>query len=476
MIRELLSFLAAFLLGLALLPSLARIASRIGLVDTPNRRKVHATPKPLVGGLGIMMSLAVSCLLFVPLSNLRGFYAGAIILIIVGFLDDYKELRHGGKFVAQVLASLIMIYFSDVTLKSFGDLLYLGSIDVGILSVPLTIFCTVGVINAINMVDGLDGLAGGISLIAFLSFSVLAYLNGQSELSLLSLAFSGAVLAFLRYNRPPASMFMGDAGSLSVGFALAFFSIAVTQKAGTVVQPAAALLMLAVPVCDTVTIMTVRIIKQKSPFTADKKHLHHILLRFGFNRKRTVTFILLISAVLSLAAVIGTVARMPDWFLFAVFAFYAAVYTTAAVFAKKLLTAKVRLKRREPEHFQKEKVTMRFVKVISAAARIIRRDRRLVVKVPVAGMFKDKPVSGTMLDLSKKGFSAVFENDFSPGDRISIVLSLPGMPADLSVTAEVVWSSNEVAARRYGFRITSISGPEAQFLKLYLNKFNVMAP
>jgi UDP-GlcNAc:undecaprenyl-phosphate GlcNAc-1-phosphate transferase len=474
LIKELLVFSTAFLLALTLLPSLASIASRIGLVDTPNKRKVHASPKPLVGGLGIMMSVAVSCLLFVPLSNLRGVYAGLTILIIVGFLDDYKELKHGGKFVAQILAALMMIYFSYVELSSFGDLISLGEINVGVFSIPVTIFCTVGVINAINMVDGLDGLAGGISLIAFLSFAALAYINGQTELALLSLAFSGAVLAFLKYNRPPASLFMGDAGSLSMGYALAFFSIALTQKPGGLVTPAAALLMLTVPVCDTMTIMIARIVKRKSPFAADKKHLHHILLRFGFNRKRTVMHILLLSTALSLTGVLGTAARLPGYFFFTVFAVYAALYVAAAIYAKKLLTAKVRLKRREPEQFGKGKSMMRLMKVLSTVARIIRRDKRVYLKVPISGMFKGRIVSGTLLDLSMSGFSVLFDQVFAPGDRIDFSLSLPGLPADLQATAEVVWLSKIGHSCKYGFRIKHISKPEAEFLKLYLKRSEIL--
>ena len=475
LIKELLAFPTAFLLALTLLPSLARIASRLGLVDTPNKRKVHGSPKPLVGGIGIMMSVAVSCLLFVPLSNLRGFYAGLTVLIIVGFLDDYKELKHGGKFIAQILAALMMVYFSYVELTSFGDLISVEEVNVGVLSIPVTIFCTVGVINAVNMMDGLDGLAGGMSLIAFLSFSALAYINAQTELVLLGLTFGGAVLAFLKYNRPPASLFMGDAGSLSLGYALAFLSIAVTQKPGGLVMPAAALLLLAVPVCDTVTIMVVRIVKRESPFAADKKHLHHILLRFGFNRKRTVMLILLLSAGLSITGVIGTAAGQPGYFFFSVFAVYAALYMAAAMYAKRLLTAKMRLKRREPKQFGKEKGTMQLVKVLSTMARIIRRDKRIYLRIPVSGTFKSRIVSGTLLDLSRSGFSVLFEYVFAPGDRIDFTLSLPGLPADLRATAEVVWMSKIGHSCKYGFRITHISKPEAEFLKIYLNRSDMRA-
>src|SRR5664280_1201861 len=150
MLKELISFLVTFLLAAALLPRLASIASRIGLVDMPNRRKTHGRPKPLVGGIGMAMALAVSCLAFVPLSHLRGFYAGFVLLVIIGFLDDFRELKHGGKFIAQILAALVMVYLSGLSLDTFGDLLGLGPVNFGILAIPVTIFCTVGVINAFN--------------------------------------------------------------------------------------------------------------------------------------------------------------------------------------------------------------------------------------------------------------------------------------------------------------------------------------
>ena len=178
------------------------------------------------------MALSVSSILFIPIANLRGFYAGLIMLIIFGFLDDFKEITHRWKFVAQALSAIFIIYLSEAVITSFGDIFSLGPVNPGVLAVPMTIFCVVGVINSLNMIDGLDGLAGGIALIAFASFTALSHINGQQEMLLLSVAFAGAVAGFLRYNFPVSHLFMGDAGSLSLGFTLAFLSVAVTQKQG----------------------------------------------------------------------------------------------------------------------------------------------------------------------------------------------------------------------------------------------------
>jgi UDP-GlcNAc:undecaprenyl-phosphate/decaprenyl-phosphate GlcNAc-1-phosphate transferase len=475
MIKELLIFLTTLILAVALFPRLAGIAARIGLVDLSSGRKAHGRPKPLVGGIGMAMALAVSCLAFVPLSNLRGFYAGFVLLVIVGFLDDFKEMRYAGKFIAQILAVLFMVYFSGLSLNTFGDLLGLGPVNFGILALPITIFCTVGVINAFNMVDGLDGLAGGISFIAFLSFSLLADMNGQPELALLAIAFCGAVLAFLYYNRAPARLFMGDAGSLSIGFALTFFSIAVTQKQGGSISPVTALLILAVPVCDTIRVIIARLLRGKSPFKADNKHMHHLLIRIGFNRKRAVIIILLLSAFLAITAVAGSFLRLPDYYLFAAFALYGIPYTALAFSIRKILTAKLRLRRSDRGDLGDAGKFASMVRVLATAARIIRRERRIPLRAAVRGRFMGRAISGTMLDLGMKGFCAFIEHELSVGDRVEFEIFLTGLPAKLDIIAEVVWIGKARTAGRYGFRIARISEPEAEFLKIYLDNPDIRA-
>ncbi len=333
-----LTLFSSLALTLFILPRLLHIASRIGLMDFPdNHRKVHAIAIPRVGGLGIVTALLISSILFIPFSNLRGFYVGVMILVLIGFFDDFKELTPRWKFIAQVSASIFMIAFSETFLSTFGNILGLGSVNHGIFTIPVTLFCTVGVINAINMIDGLDGLAGGISLISFISFAILAFINNQYELMLLSIILIGSTFGFLRYNWYPAKLFMGDAGSLTLGFSLAFLSIAIAQKDNTLVPPVVPLLILTVPIVDTVTIMIKRIINGNSPFRADKFHFHHILLRLGYDRKTTVKIILAISSMLSFIAIIGTVLKIPDYYLFLVFLFYFIPYFSASFYLKEIV-------------------------------------------------------------------------------------------------------------------------------------------
>lgn len=346
-VKEFLVFLFSFLLTLLVLPRLSNIASKIGLVDHPEKRKSHKDPKPLVGGIGMIIGFAISCLLFIPLKHLRGFYSGVILLVIIGFLDDFKELDHRWKFVAQIIATVLMISFSDTVLHTFGNLLSFGPINLNRFDMLITIFGTIGVVNAINMIDGLDGLAGGVSFVAFFSFACLAFVISNTQLMLLSLAFSGAILSFLRYNWHPSKLFMGDAGSLSIGFGLTFIAIALTQSKNSAVPPVVPLLVLAVPIVDTLTVMIRRILQGKNAFQADKSHLHHILLRFGFSSRATVMIIVLLTALFSLFGIYGVVLNIPDYYLFMVFSAYFILYFMSSFHIKRLYRYKLKHEKKD---------------------------------------------------------------------------------------------------------------------------------
>ncbi|GAB4390519.1 MAG: MraY family glycosyltransferase [Thermodesulfovibrionales bacterium] len=320
----------SFAITVSLLPRLAGIASRAGLMDAPGRRKVHDEPVPTVGGIGIVTALCASFAIFTPPSYLMGYLAGLLLLFVVGLADDMLDISSRFKFAAQMAASLLMIYVSNAAIWSFGDLLALGPFVTGPLAAPLTVFCTIGVINAVNMADGLDGLAGGQSLIALVTFSLLAYLSGRPELALLSLALVGGIIGFLRYNWHPATLFLGDAGSLSLGFSLAFLSVALTQTGSVHVSPVVPLLILALPITDCVTVMLKRISKKRGPFYADRTHLHHVLLKFGMQKKSAVLAILCASAAFSAIALAGAVYRVPDYYLFLFFSVFFVAYLSAS--------------------------------------------------------------------------------------------------------------------------------------------------
>ncbi len=328
-LHMILVFLVSFFSVLLVLPKIANIATRIGLMDQTDKRKIHIRPRPLVGGIGMVIAVAFTSLAFIPIDGLRGFFLGLAILLLVGFLDDFKEIGHQEKFMAQIVATAVMIYFSKTALFSFGDLLGIGLLNIpgGNIAVWLvTIFAVVGVTNAVNFIDGLDGLAGGISFIAFCFFAVHASLADNHALLLLNLALAGAVLGFLRFNWYPSVLFMGDAGSLCLGFSLSFMALALTQWQGAIMSPASALLILAVPITDAIIVMFKRILRGQSPFKPDKNHLHHIFLRYGMTRNVVVSVILTTSLLLGGCTLLRPFYGLSETWLFTLFLIYFTVY------------------------------------------------------------------------------------------------------------------------------------------------------
>jgi hypothetical protein len=172
---------------------------------------------------------------------------------------------------------------------------------------------------------------------------------------------------------------------------------------------------------------------------------------------------------MAIISVVGSLLSWPDYYLFAVFIIYGGVYTAMAVSIRKILTAKLKLRKMSREHYRSDSRFMSAIWVLATAARIIRRERRISLKAPVTGRFMDRMLSGFLLDLSMTGFSAIIGHEFSVGDRVEFEIFLTGLPAKLDVTAEVIWTEKAGIERKYGFRIVRISRPEAEFLKIYLD-------
>jgi UDP-GlcNAc:undecaprenyl-phosphate GlcNAc-1-phosphate transferase len=282
--------------------------------------------------------------LFIDMTGMAGLIAAMTTLIIFGIIDDRRELKSWSKLLAQSAAALMIIYWSNVSLRTFGDILSLGPLDFRGLSIPVTVFCIVGVANAFNMIDGADGLAGGVSLIAFLSFTFLSALNGQPALMILSGALCGAVIGFLRYNWHPARLFMGDAGSLFLGCTAAFLSIAITQRGRGEVPPVAPLLILALPITDALTVILKRIVRGRSPFRADRKHIHYTLMNLGLGARKAVFILLIISLLFSLMAIAGTLFRVPERYLFLIFSLYFIIHAGFSICTDYVL------RRKHPDH------------------------------------------------------------------------------------------------------------------------------
>lgn len=227
-------------------------------------------------------------------TELVSFLAASVVLVGVGVVDDFVELSPLTRFLAQAAAALAMIFGADVVLGDLGGMSWSGAVlPLGVLAVPFTIFTTVGVINALNMCDGLDGLSGSQALVSLGGFAIALALWGRLSEGSLLMVLGGGIIGFLLFNlrlpgRSRASIFLGDAGSMFLGFALTWFAISLSQGPDRVIKPTAALWFIMVPIMDAVAMMLRRLVRGRSPFSPDREHLHHIFLLAGYSVNQTV--------------------------------------------------------------------------------------------------------------------------------------------------------------------------------------------
>ncbi len=286
-------FLIALFSSMAMVPFLMRWAFDTGAVDVPDARKKHKNAVPRIGGVAICMGWLFSLLIYVDMTReIRGILAGTLIIFCTGLIDDLYGLSPKRKFQGQIAACLVTIFVGQISISSLGNLF--GGAPILLspwLGVPFTVLTVAGVVNAFNLMDGLDGLAGGISVIALTAFMILGHLSGNLMIMALCAALLGAVLGFLKYNLYPARIFMGDTGSLVVGFVTAFLAILTTQSPGSGIAPIVPVLILGLPIVDTLRVMGRRILQKKSPFSPDRTHLHHNFLDLGLKHRYTVLVI-----------------------------------------------------------------------------------------------------------------------------------------------------------------------------------------
>lgn len=287
------AFFSALCAALVLVPFLRRWALDRHLVDLPDQRKLHDNAVPRLGGIAIFLSFLFAALIFTPVGGpFRGLVAGALVIFAIGIADDLNGLSPRVKVVGQLFAILVTILVGKLWLHSLGDLFGGGPVLLSPwLGIPFTVLAVIGVTNAINLIDGLDGLAGGVSLLALVAFILLAASDGNATAAMLCAALAGGVLGFLKYNFYPARVFMGDAGSLTVGFLIAFLAVMITQRPGSVVEPMLPVLILALPIFDTLWVMGRRLLRGREVFAPDRTHLHHQLLNLGFQHRFTVLLI-----------------------------------------------------------------------------------------------------------------------------------------------------------------------------------------
>jgi UDP-GlcNAc:undecaprenyl-phosphate GlcNAc-1-phosphate transferase len=297
------ALLFSVFITIVLIPIFSRLAIRFGAVDLPEPRKVHTRPVPRIGGAAIALGAYIPVLFWATADDfVTAYLAGGGILIAFGLVDDLRGLNYKWKFLGQLLAALVIVFYGGVRITSLGNLLLEDAQLADWFAGALTLVVIVGVTNAINLADGLDGLAGGISLLGFCSIAYFAYLVEGDAVFLLSLALAGAIFGFLRFNTYPASVFMGDTGSQLLGFSAIAFAVKITQEHASL-SPVLPLIILGFPILDTLTVMVERIRHGRSPFSPDKNHFHHRLISLGFYHAEAVFIIYLIQSVLIIFAI-----------------------------------------------------------------------------------------------------------------------------------------------------------------------------
>jgi UDP-GlcNAc:undecaprenyl-phosphate GlcNAc-1-phosphate transferase len=305
------------------MPIFINLAGKMKLIDIPNDRKVHSDPIPRVGGLVFAMGAFTAIMVWAPMNRfVISVLIGSGVLIIFGLIDDIKNIGFRTKFTGQIIAALIVVLYGGLKIKTLGNIIPGDFVLPDWFSIPMTTVAIVAVTNAINLSDGLDGLAGGITLLTFLFIGYLAYLVNFQAFEVMSAAMVGAIFGLLRYNTHPATVFMGDVGSQLLGFIAVTLSIAVTKRTYEI-SPILPLLIIGVPLIDTLSVMVQRMLEGRSPFKADKNHLHHKLMNLGFYHSESVVLIYAIHAFLVCFAFIFKYES--DRFLLISFIMFAAV-------------------------------------------------------------------------------------------------------------------------------------------------------
>ena len=295
----------AALVAFTLTPAVSVLAYKIGAIDVPrDARRMHKKPTPRIGGLAIFVGFVVSTLVFCEMTpELVAIYAGGLIIVAVGVIDDVSPINAWLKLIAQVLVALVAVS-QGVKLEYinfFGEYVYFG-----ILSIPITVLWIVGLTNAINLIDGLDGLACGVSAICSMSLLLVMVLKGDVASAMLTAVLVGACVGFLPFNTNPAKIFMGDTGALFLGYTLAVISVSGVFKLHTVISFVIPLSIFGLPLFDTTFAFVRRIIQKRNPFSADRGHLHHKLIDLGFNQRQSVGILYAICAILGTSAIMFT--------------------------------------------------------------------------------------------------------------------------------------------------------------------------
>ena len=303
----LIGFLTAFAVTLIIIPPVISLFKKFGVYDMPNERKEHTIPIPTSGGITIITGMIIALLFWFPFANdpqQLCFFFSLTILTALGIMDDSRNLSARYKFAIQIVLALLMAV-SGIRITNFEGLFGLYELPTT-LQYVFTILVVSGITNAFNLIDGIDGLAGGLAFMSLVTIGIFLSLNHNLNYALIAFVLAGSILAFLFFNFNPARIFMGDTGSLVIGFSIAILCVQLMRSNAAAAQPVLlhapmfTLGIVLIPVFDTIRVFSLRIWKGKSPFVADKTHIHHFLTNAGFSHSYTTRLICFIHGIILL--------------------------------------------------------------------------------------------------------------------------------------------------------------------------------
>ncbi|MBT6169500.1 MAG: undecaprenyl-phosphate alpha-N-acetylglucosaminyl 1-phosphate transferase [Flavobacteriaceae bacterium] len=310
------------------------IAFHFDFLDKPSDRKAHFGSVPLTGGiamfLGTSLGLIFSGVLFLE-ENLIFLVLSSFILILVGVIDDYRNISHKVRFIFQIIAALIVIYFGHVLLRDLGAIISVKNVQLELFAVFFSLFAIIGVVNALNFSDGIDGMSSSLCLVTFISIAFFAFQAKDFIALKIVFCFISSIVAFLIFNIGAVKgsqykIFMGDSGSTFLGLGIAWTLISFSQGNQSIFSPVTALWIYSIPLMDTISIVIRRISNGKSPFSPDRQHLHHFFTHIGKSDRQTLTIIILLSALIALIGILMDIFGIPDRFMFLLFMSLAFIY------------------------------------------------------------------------------------------------------------------------------------------------------